>query len=344
MGAAIPRASASNCEVTHTSLLAEELSVDGALVIVTSCPGDARGCAGELPAITIERAGVAVQGTLASLYADAHSRWLTFRPAEPWAVGTYEARDLPGSFGPGAAPFEVVASVLPFAFDEAALSLVAEAVVAPWGEPVCCPSNGEGDCRPSCAGRDGEQRVAQLSVQGLPVAPSSVVWSIADRDSDEASWGREQGLRIAEPRSQYCARLEAWDSATDTRQTALLCNEGFDAAAEGVGDTSATWNEIAWDRCSAPPVVGGYGYDVVGSRVPNPAPPVDEALRVAYCNARRASCSDVDCAYYGQYCADGGRGCALASSGLRGQLWAWLAVGTLGALGRRRRRAHATRA
>jgi hypothetical protein len=313
-----PGARAANCVVSSSWLVASTISPEGQLVVVTYCPGESPGCTGELPMLEVERAGTRVPGSVELLYAERTRRYVVFRPSEPWTLGPHQLRGMPTSFPPQVAEFEVTSTPSSFRFDEASVSVTGALALAPLGARVCCPSTGEGDCSPSCGGLDGEQRVAEVRATH-PLDAASVIWRMGDADAPDAELSVQNSLRYEVARASYCARIEAWDVVDGTRHEVVRCTKGFDGVAEGVGESSASWSSLAWQRCSAPPVVGGYGYDIFGDHVPTPAPAVDERLRAEFCEARRDDCGDqpagacaspydCPCRHYAEYCSDQAEG------------------------------------
>lgn len=291
-------AHAANCVYTSSKLAASAIAPEGVLLIQTTCSGEGSECTMP-PALEVERGGTRIQGSVELVYQARDALWVAFRPNTPWQEGAYTVHNLPNSWQPRDATFEVKASANRFVLDPTSVQLKLSPGIEPAGERTCCPSHGEGSCTLSCGGMQGERHVAVVRAV-LPAAPESVVFRVVDAEAKDGAASFRGSFNFASSRDRYCVQVSAWNTVDDTTGSFERCLDGTAELGE-VGQVDASWGAMKLEHCSAPPIVGGYGFDVWGEPDPDALPDADEALREAFCASKRETCGDRS-----QYAPDGG--------------------------------------
>jgi hypothetical protein len=91
-------------------------------------------------------------------------------------------------------------------------------------------------------------------------------------------------------RDRYCVKVSAWDVYDDTTHVFERCVAASEAELGEIGRVDADWSMMHLETCSAPPIVGGYGFDSSGEPRPDALPAVEEPLRKAFCASQRKAC------------------------------------------------------
>ncbi len=311
---------AANCELNYTEFTSQSIPPDGMISFIYDCYGYEVCQPPDFAAeFQLSRDAEVVDVSVESVPIGDRGFIVLLRPLELLHEGDYTVTS---PIGPEV--ITVGETAPPTGSADAELKLAFQWL--PVGDKVCCPTEGEGDCDPSCYGDLGEQLTAVLQPT-TPPPDKHLAWRVvalsAEGTTGEWSTGTwlNEGLVADDPFTtsgatwtttldEYCAKLEVWNLVTDERVSKESCTPNDPNT--NVGEIERSWRTLRDDFCPAPPVLGGWGTDVGGGvlddeREPELLDPT-EPMRVAWCESR-AQCAREDeppeeCLHFDHYCSD----------------------------------------